>query len=274
VPEFLSGGAMTKGRTTTNSSDPPKTAPPFERALQGGDLAAFEKLVAKGVQREHLTCALSLIPKTAPRPTSASVRGMGERSLLNLPNRIVRFAEELERVNSSPLLEDLIRTADTSEFMMYLRRRKSKYLDRLQEVFPNVPDWESILDYSNEELLRLPNLLRVYATFCLEPIISNLRKSLYKLSGHKYWTIWLLEFVYACTGNYFYSEIARLLNVAFREAGMPKKDEDELDASTLAKLVLNNPKLLESIRAVPLFGKGLTPNEVRALRRKKMWPLY
>jgi hypothetical protein len=264
---------MTKGRTTTNSSGPPKTAPPFERALQGGDLAAFEKLVAKGVQREHLNCALSLIPQTAPRPISASVKGMTERSLLNLPNRIVRFAEELERVNSSPLLEDLIRTDDTSDFWMYLCRRKSKSLDRLREVFPNVRDWESIFHYSNEDFFRLPNLLRVYATICLEPIISNLRKTLYKLSGHKYWTIWLLEFVNACTDDYFYSEIARLLNVAFREAGMPKEDEDEFDASTLAKLVLNNPKMLEGIRAAPLFEKGLSPNEVRALRRKKSWPL-
>jgi len=158
---------------------------------------------------------------------------MTERSLLNLPNRIVRFAEEIERVNSSPLLGDLIRTADASDFLMHLCRRKSKCLDRMREVFPKVPDWESAFHYSNQDFFRLPNLLRAYATICLEPNLSNLRKNLYKLSGHKFSTIWLLEFVNACTGNYFYAEIARLLNVAFREAGMPKVDEDEFDSSTL-----------------------------------------
>ncbi len=262
---------MTKRNQTASSSGSPKAADTFESKLRGGDLDAFKKLVAKGVPRKHLCWVLHLIMRTSARPISEIVKGITVRRLLNVPNRIISFAEEIEQINSSPFLEDLIRTNDVYDFLIYLRR-KSKYLDRIHEVFKNVPDWESNMDFSGDNFIRLPNLLRVYAILCLEPIVSNLRRACYKVSGQKYFTIWLLEFVKACTGQDFYPEVARLLNAVYRKAGVHKSDRDYYDAPKLSDLMSNNRPLAQVIREVPLLGKGLSPERVRKLRQGNCWP--
>lgn len=264
---------MTSQKKTASPSGPSRPPPPFEKSLQDTDLESFNRLVSKGVPRGCLNFFLDRIPKT-PKSTFKIVEGWADKTLISFPDRVIDFAAQLEKVTFSPCMKDSISTYGFADLMIYIQWKGKRSWTVLEEFaeFTDDADWENGFDFTNIDFLQLPRILRFFATFYLRPLISNWRNARYKLDGQKWLILSLSEFVNACIGHYFDSEVARLLNAAFKFAGQDEGwSGGRFDPNGLSKLRSTNKKLAPAIDIASPFG--LSPHLVRILKKSKSWPI-
>jgi hypothetical protein len=146
-------------RRKRNRSEPLRGREITEQGLLSypGAREAFERLTQQGgVDRRELLQLLCEIPSASP-DKQPLVPGMAGRSLRALPDRILAWATEIERVNSSLFLDP-------------------KHLPRIARMVSEAPDsFPEPLNLTPEQaerradnFQRLPNILRLYADYLRE----------------------------------------------------------------------------------------------------------
>jgi len=181
--------------------------------------AAFEKLIQKGgVDRKQLLSLLLRIPY-ASNKVLRLVDGMEDRTVRKLPDRIIGWANVIEKLNANPWL-----SPDRLPKQASVVRYPEGWPKPLNRIL--IPD---LAEPAAKQLLSVPGALRFYADYLrawLEMFhpVGKRRRDLGFRNGiqpQKYLILKLLRLVRNSAGSPCYREIANLLDAVYRTTGKP-----------------------------------------------------
>jgi hypothetical protein len=191
--------------------------------------AVIGRLVRLGVKRDQILRLVLSIPG-ASKESVPLVEGMELRRLRELPDRIKNLSGTIKRVNESPFL--------TPQRLRELASHAGYPRPLIGIATPEQAETTSTC------FLAIPNLLHLYAEHlrvwldCFHPRRLNRKGIRRNYSQMQYMlTLRLLRVVRDATGKPRYSEVATLLDAAYRVGGEPKV----IDAEDLNKLEQNAP---------------------------------
>lgn len=189
---------------------------------------AIQKLARRGASRDELLLLARSIPG-ANKEAEQLVAGINERRLRALPDRINELSREIERTNESPFLNP---------------GRKGNYLASNRAAYSELgsvraSEW---VEADANDFLAIPGLLRRYAGYlrmaldCFHPKgrgCSVTPRNYFRMQ--RLLTLRLLRVVRDTTGKPRYSDVATLLEAAYRISGEYKV----IGAEDLKKLEKN-----------------------------------
>lgn len=196
---------------------------------------AIGKLVRWGVKRDQVLRLVLSIPDASKTPVPL-VEGMETRRLRELPDRIEVLSGTIKRINESPFLTP----------------------ERLRDIASPAGSPKPLIGTKTPEqaettsncFLAIPGLLDLYAEHLRERLdhfypTTRGRRGISRdyFRMQRLLTLRLLRIVRDATGKPRYSEIATLLEAAYRVGGEPTV----IDAESLKKLEKNAPLELRMI---------------------------
>jgi hypothetical protein len=192
---------------------------------------AVDKLIRLGVPGDVLLSLAAIIPGTSNKKLEL-VPGIEERALRKLPDQIKALADKIEKVNQSPwLASDGLRSLALSV--------------KHPHESPDSPNSTETRDSAQPAAMifsKIPRSLRLYAEHLCAWLNRYHPVGSYgtdRIRMRTLLTIKLLMLVRDSTGRPCYSEIATLLEAAYRASGRRKT----IVAEDLRKLKKNNPRL-------------------------------
>jgi hypothetical protein len=210
-----------------------------EKGLLGyaGAGEAFERLTQR-VDRDQLLRMLCEIPFASPKKQPL-VEGVTDRSLRAFPERILAWANEIARVNSSMFLDP-------------------KHLPKIAGIGSTPGSLPEPLNLSPEQagrraenFQRLPTILRQYADYLREWLPSFKHLGRHGFRPRVLGILILIKLVKDSCGRPHYEQIATLLEAAFAAAGDPKKfeadDLQKLEQNNIMLWALLHPELFSSM---------------------------
>lgn len=200
---------------------------------------ALAKLRRYGVDEQKLFRLLKSIPG-APDEKLPLVNGMSDRQVTRLPEKIWHWANEIDKVNSSPWLQPSVLPRLAGNTGNINLPKPLDFLCSTRESATN----------NAETFRRLPETIRLYADY-LKTWIKFMNRphnfspvfrfpwSLRGFRSRNILVLQLIKLVSDSAGRPCYAEMVTLLGAAFTAAGIPIPKMVTEDG--VRKLVANNP---------------------------------
>jgi hypothetical protein len=204
----------------------------LRRLLNENSSQSLKKLVSKGCAERSLLSLLWNIPRASNKKTALVTR-MTFRDLSKLSEQMTDVANKLARVNASYFLGPSTFAGLAEQY----QARTDNLPFPLSVVFTKGADRVFC-----EMFKSLPARLRLYAEYLEKELPRQKKFDQIARHGFRPQTLAilkLLKLVNDATGNYYYEDVASLLEVAFSANGADRR----FDGDGLRKLKKNNPFL-------------------------------